>query len=435
MRRLLSSFLLIGLLLLVNSAGATEKGSLQQLIDDTPAGGVLELEAITYEGNIVIPHPITIVGQPSTIIKGDKTNNVIKISSDDVTLDSLAIEGSGMSRSSSEEYSGVRVMANGTVLKNLTITDSFHGIYLNKTRDTTMSGITVIGHGTEDLGNQGNGISIIRSSDNFIENSRLEKTRDGIFVEYSNNNQIRNNVMTNTRYGLHYMYSNNNEFTGNEFVSNVGGAAIMHSDHILLENNKFSFNQGSRSFGLIVQTSRDVQILNNEFHLNQRGLYLEQSTSNRVEGNDFFHNEIGIELWTSSTAHVFIKNNFENNRIHALTVGGESNNDWFENGVGNYWNMPLLDFNGDRVGDEPLEYTSALSELIESNELAYLFLSSPAIRMYEKANELMTQQKVMAFDKYPLLSEESRPGYIWAVLAAVLAVTVVFLARRRRLRR
>ena len=156
MRRRLSSFLLIliGSLLLVNSAGAVEKGSLQQLIDDTPAGGVLELEAMTYEGNIVIPHPITIVGQPGTIIKGDQTNNVIKITSDDVTLDSLVIEGSGMSRSSSEEYSGVRVMANGAVLKNLTITDSFHGIYLNKTRDTTMSGITVIGHGTEDLGNR-----------------------------------------------------------------------------------------------------------------------------------------------------------------------------------------------------------------------------------------------------------------------------------------
>ena len=60
---------------------------------------------------------------------------------------------------------------------------------------------------------------------------------------------------------------------GTSLSATLAVAAIMHSDHILSENNKFSFNQGSRSFGLIVQTSRDVQILNNEFHLNQRGLY------------------------------------------------------------------------------------------------------------------------------------------------------------------
>ena len=169
--------------------------------------------------------------------------------------------------------------------------------------------------------------------------------------------------MTKTRYGLHYMYSNYNSFEGNEFIGNIGGATIMNSDHILLSNNKFSFNQGSRAFGLLVQTSRDIHILKNEFHLNQRGLYLEQSTSNRIEENDFFHNQIGIELWTSSTS-CFVKNNFNKNRIHALTVGGESNNDWYENGVGNYWNMPQLDFDQNLVGDSQLEYTSSLGSLI-----------------------------------------------------------------------
>lgn len=414
---------------------AAEEAKLQKLIDETPVKGILELEAKTYFGNIIITKPMTLIGKEGTIITGDKTSNVIEIQSDGVTLDTFAIEGSGMSRSSKEEYSGVRVMGNNSVMKNLTITDSFHGIYLNNTKNTTISRIKVIGQGTDSLGNQGNGISIIRSSENYIDNSYIEKTRDGIFVELSDNNKIYNNTLTNTRYGLHYMYSNNNEFKENNFIKNVGGAAIMHSDHILLEKNQFSFNQGSRSFGLIVQTSRDVHILNNEFHLNQRGLYLEQSTSNRVEGNEFFHNQIGIELWTSSTAHVFLNNKFDKNRIHALTVGGESNNEWFENGVGNYWNMPLLDFDLNGVGDEPLEYSSSLSGLVENNELAYLFLASPAISLYEKANELMTQQKVMAFDKYPLMAERSQSGYIWVGFALIIAIVVVFFYRRKAVRR
>ncbi|WP_262175739.1 nitrous oxide reductase family maturation protein NosD [Saccharococcus sp. Marseille-Q5394] len=426
---------LLGFLLLSGHADAQEAENLQQLIDKTPAGSVLELEAATYEGNVVITKPITIKGKKGTVIKGDKTVNVIEVRSQDVTLDTLSIEGSGMSRSSQEEYSAIRVMADGAVMKNLKISDCFHGIYLNKTKHTTISGVTIVGQGTDALGNQGNGIHIARSSDNHIDHSHIEKTRDGIFVEYSNDNVVSDNTMTQTRYGLHYMYSNNNEFKRNNFVDNVGGAAIMHSDHILLADNKFSFNQGSRSFGLIVQTSRDVHVLNNEFHLNQRGLYLEQSTSNIIEGNDFFQNQIGVELWTSSTAHVFVKNSFRKNRIHALTVGGESNNEWFRNGEGNYWNVPMLDFDKDGIGDAPMEYTSALGELVETNELSYLFLLSPAITIYEKANELLTFQKVMAYDKYPLMSNQKYRGYEWALLAAVLALTGWLVYRKKAMKR
>jgi len=428
--RKMTVVLSLSLCFFVSEGHAAEKG-LQQMIDETPAEGVLELVGKTYKGNITINKPMTIIGEQGTTIQGDKTANVIEIESDDVTLDTLVIEGSGMSRSSREEYSGVRVMGNGAVLKDLKVSDSYHGVFLNKTQNTTLDSITVIGHGTQALGNQGNGIHIARSSDNHITNSYLEKTRDGIYVEYSNNNMIVDNTMTQTRYGLHYMYSNNNEFKGNQFVNNVGGAAIMHSDHILLEGNQFSFNQGSRSFGLIVQTSRDVHVLNNEFHLNQRGLYLEQSTSNVIEGNDFFQNQIGVELWTSSTAHVFFKNKFDTNTIHALTVGGESNNDWFKNGVGNYWNIPLLDLNQDGTGDEPLEYRSSVGDLLERNELAYLFLSSPALVIYEKANELLTHQKVMAYDKYPLLMKRGMAAGVWAIPAVLLAAIGWFFYRRR----
>lgn len=398
--------------------------SLQELINKTPADGTLQLEEKVYEGNVVIKKPMTLKGTDKTVIKGDQTGNVIEIRSDNTVLDHLTIKGSGMSRSSEEEYAAVRVMANGVALKNLTISDSYHGIYLNKTENTLIKKSHVIGHGVDSLGNQGNGVQIARSSNNTIQDSRFEKTRDGIYVEYSNNNVITGNTMTETRYGLHYMYSNLNTFKNNSFIGNTGGAAIMHSDHILLEGNKFSFNQGSRSFGLIIQTSRDVHVLNNEFHLNQRGLYLEQSTSNTIEGNDFFQNQIGIELWTSSTAHVFFKNHFRKNRINALTVGGESNNEWFKNGVGNYWDTPMVDLDNDGVGDDPIEYTSALDKLVEDNELTYMFLSSPAVLIYEKLNGLLASQKVMAYDKYPLIQAQKSPG--WTTVVAALTFAILF---------
>src|SRR5690625_113718 len=106
---------------------AAEEGSLQQLIDDTPANGELKLEGKVYKGNIDITKPITIIGQKGTEIHGEGDNNVITIHASDTTIDSVTIKYGGLSRDSEEEFSGVRVMGENNVLKNLTISDIYHG--------------------------------------------------------------------------------------------------------------------------------------------------------------------------------------------------------------------------------------------------------------------------------------------------------------------
>lgn len=407
--------------------------NLQQLIDETPEGEVLELDAVTYEGNIVISKPISIMGKEGTRIKGDSSANVIEIESEDVTIDNVHVSHSGLSQSAQEEYSGIRIMANNVTLNHLTITDVFHGIYISRAQDITIDNAHIVGQDSESFAKQGNGIAIIRGKHTTITNSFIEKTRDGIFVEYADNNVILNNRVTKTRYGLHYMYSDNNTFKENEFVGNIGGAAIMHSDHLLLENNTFSYNHGSRSFGLIVQSSRDLQILKNNFYLNQRGLYLEQATSNRIEENRFFKNQIGIELWTSSTAHTFINNHFNKNNMDVATIGGKSFNEWFERGVGNYWYKPMFDLDGDGVGDRPYQYTSAIGGLLEENELAYLFLNSPAINIYEVTKSITSTQRIMAEDHYPLLNEQSNTNTLWWVLLIiVIFIGAMIIVRKRR---
>ncbi|MEN1966769.1 nitrous oxide reductase family maturation protein NosD [Lentibacillus sp. N15] len=433
MRKLLIQLIVLGSMTFVGMSVHAKEVPLQQLIDETPANGVLKLEGKTYEGNVIIDKPITITGQKGTHIKGDKTKTVIEIDSDSVTLDMMHVSGSGMDQSSHEEYSGIRVIGKHAVLKNISITDVFHGIFLSRADGTTIDHARIVGQNSASLAKQGNGIHIVRANDNVIKNSFIEKTRDGIYVEYSNGNKITNNHVTKTRYGLHYMYSDDNEFHDNDFVGNVGGAAIMQSDSLLLENNNFSFNQGSRSFGLIVQTSREVHVLNNKFYQNQRGLYLEQSTSNTMEGNEFFHNQIGIELWTSSTSQVFFDNIFSKNNTNAVTIGGESFNEWFKNGKGNYWDEPMLDLDRDGFGDEPYEYRSTIGELLQENELAYLFLSSPAIHIYERANSLLGNQEVMTLDKYPRMANGNMHYTpIWSAILIITAVSVFVYVRKRR---
>lgn len=425
--------IIIGLFMNSENALAAEEESLQQLIDETPANGELKLEGKIYKGNIVITKPITIIGQKGTEIHGEGNNNVITLDASNTTIDSVTIKYGGVSRDTEEEFSGVRVMGENNTLTNLKISDVYHGIYLTRSSQTTIKHSHITGQGDGKLGDQGNGIHIARSSgDNMIEENEISHSRDGIFVEYSNNNEINKNTVSHTRYGLHYMYSNNNQFSDNHFNNNLGGAAIMHSDHILLENNEFSYNQGSRSFGLLIQASRDIHVLNNEFHLNQRGLYLEQSTSNRIEGNDIFHNQIGVEIWASSTAHVFTENVFNKNNSDVVAIGGYMGNHWFENGVGNYWNKPMLDLDQDGVGDSTYQYTSSLANLLEDNELAYLFLNSPAITVYEKMNAMLSNNQIMAEDEYPLM-QDKKPISIYTIGLIIIAlISLIYVYGRSR---
>lgn len=412
-----------------SNAGANT--SLQQQIDETPINGELKLEGKKYEGNILITKPITIIGSKNTVIRGDGTGNVITVDTDNVTLENLTVEHGSLSRSSDEEFTGLRVWGNNHRFSHIKIYDVYHGVYLQRTTNTLLKDITVVGHGTGTLGSQGNGIQLVRSFDITIEDCNISKTRDGILFEYSDRIDVRNNLVQNTRYGLHYMYSNNNTFTNNRFIKNTGGAAIMYSHGITLEHNQFSFNQGSRSFGLIIQASNNNIIKNNEFYLNQRGIYFEQSRENQVIGNKFFQNDIGVELWSSSTNQVFKDNHFKQNIAHALSVGGHSENLWFENGKGNYWGTELagLDLDQNKIGDSPLEYKSSIYKLVEKNELAYLFLKSPSIRIYEKINEVTNTNEIMFIDQYPLIERKTHSSFNW--LFILLVVPLIFVSGRR----
>ncbi|MCM3123662.1 MULTISPECIES: nitrous oxide reductase family maturation protein NosD [unclassified Mesobacillus] len=435
MNRLLILFVGIGVWIL-STLPVSADASLQQLIDETPINGELILENKQYDGNVEIKKPITIIGKKGTMIRGDGKGNVVLIKASNVTLKNLKIEHGSLNRSSDEEYSGIRTMGEHNQFINLVIHDVYHGLYINSSKYTLVKNIKVTGQGTGKLGSQGNGIQLVRTSNNIIEDSTISNTRDGIYVEYADKNEIRNNFVSETRYGLHYMYSNDNVFYKNRFNKNTGGAAIMHSQNILLKENQFSFNQGSRSFGLIIQTSTSNTVLDNEFYLNQRGIYLEQSTQNKIEGNKFFHNDIGVELWTTSTSQVFTKNHFKQNVANVLTIGAESYNQWNQNGAGNYWGTELsvLDLDQNQVGDSPVEYKSSLYKLVEENELAYLFLKSPAITIYEKINEVLSTQKVMVVDEFPLIEvkQESGPWGLLVIPAFAIFGWIFTKKRRRR---
>lgn len=406
--------------------------NVQSMIDSLEEGAVLQLEDKTYEGNIVIDKPMTLIGSGKTVIKGDGTGNVISVRAPGVTLKNLTVTHGSMNRNTAEEYAAVKVYTNGNIIDGLTITDSFHGIYLSQAHDNLVQNVNVTGLGKGKIAEQGNGLHIYYANNNTLKNNTIRGTRDGMFFDYADGNISENNHISETRYGLHYMYSNKNTFKHNTFTFNTGGAAIMNSNELSLSDNKFIFNYGHKSFGLLLLSSNDSTIEDNLFFLNQRGLYIDQATRDLYKNNQIIKNQIGVELWASSNEQVFTLNQIEENTIPVATLGGQGRNSWHFNEKGNQWgnNFPLTDLDKNGIGDQPITYTSSLNKLMEEQELTYLFLKSPAIGVYEKMNELLNNEESIFEDPYPLLSaSEKTQGWIW--LAALLVCAGFILLKGR----
>ncbi|AZU64668.1 nitrous oxide reductase family maturation protein NosD [Neobacillus mesonae] len=429
-------FLVFSLILFIKPEEKMAAENLQATIDSMKKGAVLKLENKTYEGNIVIDKPLTLIGQKHTVIKGDGTGNVISVKAPHVKLKNLTVTHSSMNRNSSEEYAAIKVYTNGNTIEHITIRHSFHGIYLSKAYHNIVRYNDIKGMGKGEIAAQGNGLHVFYAKNNLLSHNRIEGTRDGMFFDYANDNKSYDNNISNTRYGLHYMYSDGNIFKRNTFTMNTGGAAVMNSNHLTLDDNQFIVNYGNQSFGLLLLQANDNHIENNTFYMNQRGLYIDQATRNLIKHNRIIQNQIGIELWASSNDQIFTLNQISDNTIPAVTIGGKGErNAWSRKGLGNDWgsSFPLTDLNQDGIGDFPITYYSSLHQLIEDQELTNLFLKSPAISIYEKINASQNDDEVMFRDAHPLVpAKASHSVALWVVIGLLAAAFGIFIRERRK---
>jgi nitrous oxide reductase family maturation protein NosD len=432
MKKLTLFLLIFSLFILLKPEKNMAAENLQSIIDSLKEGAVLKLKNKTYDGNIVITKSMTLVGSGRTVIKGDRTGNVISIKAPNVKLSKLTVTHGSMNRNSAEEYAAIKIYTNNNVVDHITIRDTFHGIYLSQAHHNKIRFNNIKGLGKGEIADQGNGIHVYYANNNLLEDNSIEGTRDGMFFDYANNNHSYKNKISNTRYGLHYMYSDENIFKQNVFTMNTGGAAIMNSNHLKLENNQFIVNYGNQSFGLLLLQANDNYIANNTFYMNQRGLYIDQATRNTITGNRIIQNQIGIELWSSSNEQIFTLNRISENTVPAVTLGGTSKtNTWSRHGKGNDWgsSFPLTDLNQDAIGDFPVTYHSSLHQLIEEQELTSFFLKSPAIHIYEKINSTLNQDEIMFTDTHPLVVKNGRHSILLFGVLGLLVGLILLKGR------
>tara|TARA_R110002051_G_scaffold91205_3_gene160262 strand:- start:31179 stop:32369 length:1191 start_codon:yes stop_codon:yes gene_type:complete len=369
--------------------------SLQKAIDSATAGDTILVKKGTYkEYNILIDKPLTIRGQNYPIIDGEDKGEIIRIVSDNVTIDGLFIINVGTSYTS--DHAAIRVVrSENFVIKNVVLEKLFFGIYIEKSKHGKIFHNKVIGDAQDEY-NSGNGIQLWYSKNVVVEQNIVQKVRDGIYLEFSDSITINNNVSTNNlRYGLHFMFSNDDLYTNNTFENNGAGVAVMFSKRIKMMHNTFKKNWGSAAFGLLLKEINDAEIKGNVFEENTVAINIEGSNRILYSGNDFISNGYAIKVLGACYANTFEKNNFLYNSFD-VSYHSRINDNIFQH---NYWSSYTgYDLDKDGVGDVPYRPVKLFSYIVNKTPETIILMRSLFIDMIdfsEKVSPVFTPDNLL----------------------------------------
>jgi parallel beta-helix repeat protein len=248
--------------------------TIQEAIDGANPGDTLIISAGIYREKVVINKAISLIGE-------NKENTVLNGSS------------SG---------DGFRVISNNVKIKNFTIMNFEHGIYIDKSQNVSIEDMNMLG--------------------NYY----------GVRALYSRQIQIRRCFMLGS-HGVVLDRSNQSSIENNFFKGY--GAASSGGDGVFLEGASFN------TIGENVMTFLRIS------------LYMVDSDSNVVRNNILNGSNYGIQI-RSSTDNTFYRNNIFDNRLYAVYFIYNKTNSWDYGNEGNYWgdyekrypNAKELDYTG-----------------------------------------------------------------------------------------
>ncbi len=357
----------------------------------------------TYpEYDIYIDKPLTLKGENYPVIDGQEKGEIIKITSDHVTVDGLFIINVGVSYTT--DHAAIRVIKSEQfTIQNNVLERLFFGIYLEKSSHGKVYHNKIIGEAKDEY-NSGNGIQLWYSHYVEVSHNHVQGTRDGIYLEFSDHITIQRNTSTkNLRYGLHFMFSDNDVYTQNTFEENGAGVAVMFSRNIKMYDNTFKKNWGPSAYGMLLKEINDAEIVNNTFEENTIAINIEGSNRIRYKDNDFIKNGWAIRVIGACYTNTFSGNNFMNNSFD-VSYNGKLNDNQFKS---NYWdNYTGYDLDRNGIGDVPYRPVKLFSYIANKTPETIILLRSlfmDIIDFSEKVSPIFTPDNLM--DAEPLMKK------------------------------
>jgi nitrous oxidase accessory protein len=398
-----------------SAASAQANGNLQARIDAAPRGTTLHIESGWHDGPIVIHGPLTVIGEPGTVIDAHGAGSVVTIDGDDVLFQGFTVRNSG--RQVTEEAAGITVTGNRHRIERNHVVDVYFGIHIGGGSGSIVQD-NVIEPGQSHGARPGHGISAWNLNDSRILRNRISDARDGIYLSFTNRILVAGNTVTRCRYGLHSMYSQEARFEDNVASSNLLGAALMMSDQLVLRGNRIQHHrEGAAAYGVLLKDIGDLVAEDNQILGNRVGVYAEGVPSSPARAALFANNlvagnEVGLAL-QSNAALTLTGNRIAENLTDVRPLGRQLSPAirWTRDGRGNSWGQYRgFDTNGDGIGDLPHEVNDAMDALARRNPLIQALLYTPAHLALEAAARMfpLFRQPPVLVDDRPLMTIPAR---------------------------
>lgn len=387
--------------------------NLQQVLDQSQDGDVIELSPGIYSGSFKIEHSITLRGQKDSIIDGLGMNDALRVTASHVTIENLHIRNWGDDLTLMNAGIFVEKTASHILIQNNYLKGDVTGIWLDKCSDAKVIGNRVEGNLDLRSVDRGNGIHLSLVTNTEVRGNEVWHTRDGIYINASNHNQLLDNNMHDLRYGIHYMYSYHNQVIDNYAKDIKAGYALMQSKYLTVTNN---VSENSLDYGILLNFITNSTIINNQVRTARqpqknrivgadgKALFVYNSLNNIIKNNAFENSDIGIHLTAGSEGNTIFSNNFIDNSIQVKYVAN-SKQEWSQNKQGNFWSNYLgWDLNSDSIGDTSFEPNDGVDRLLWKFPQARLLMHSPGIlllRWVQKQFPVLKPQGVK--DSFPLM--------------------------------
>jgi nitrous oxidase accessory protein len=365
----------------------TTKGpSLVEALRSVKTGGVVLIRPGHYwVREVTVQRPVTIVGDGFPVLDAGGKGEVLRIVSNDVTVQGIAATGTGVSYT--QDRAAIRITGVGNCsIRGNRFENNLYGIYLAKVTSCEVAGNVLRARGKTEA-TSGNGIHLWSSREIRIHDNKVYGFRDGIYFEFVHDTRVSRNISEgNLRYGLHFMYSDDCEYIGNTFRNNGAGVAVMYTKRVHMVANRFEKNWGSSAYGLLLKEIADSRIEHNVFEENTTGLYADGADRIRATGNDFNRNGWAVRVGGSTLNGLFTANNFVDNTFD-VTTNSQDPSTKFE---GNYWNSYKgydLDHNG--IGDVPHAPVRLFAVIVERSPQAIVLMRSALVSILDMAERAM----------------------------------------------
>ena len=386
---------------------AADASPLQAEVDRAPDGATIDVPAGEYRGDLLVDHPVRLVGHGRPRLVGSGSGSVVRVRAPDVVIEGFDIDGRG-GGDLGRDSAGIHVSTARVTVRDCRIDNTLFGIYLRAADGARLARNVIHGIKWKASGEKGSGIHVWNTTGFLLVDNELVDVRDGFYIQSSSHGYVRGNRAHDLRYGLHYMYSDDNVFEDNLFENTAAATVLMYSQHITFRRNRFLHNRGYASVGILFKACDDSLAEDNLVADNARGIFLEGSYRDTFRRNVVADSDTAIMLYDSCGDVRFENNSFVAN-LTSLTLVGRRTDTRFD---GNYWSdNDEPDLDGDGISDRPYVLGNLFDHFrgnLTAADLLAQSLAAAALARAERSFPVL--EPIRAVDHAPLTHAPALPA-------------------------